>query len=55
MCGKSRDVVGDVPPICPDCGLAAHWTTIATSVVIHDEPMTDEDRRFLYQIRIASE
>lgn len=55
MCGKSREIAGDLPSVCPDCGLLTVWTTIATSVIIRDEPLTAEDRRFLYKIRIACE
>ena len=58
MCGGEREVVGDIPPVCPNCGLLTIWTTIITTVRSDDAwpyLITSEDRQLLLKLRIASE
>jgi predicted RNA-binding Zn-ribbon protein involved in translation (DUF1610 family) len=58
MCGAELDVVGEMPVVCPHCGLMTVWATVMTGrlgVISELNELTAEDRRFLYKIRIACE
>jgi len=53
MCGGERRVVGDIPPVCPICGLLTIWATVIVRTKVED--LSADDREFLARCRIAIE